>query len=306
MITRSILLQMAASRKMDHFSSHNRLAKGFAMRFIASEKMEDVTLPVRRLNSKGLSVSLDYLGEGVTTEEESEEVVQTYLKLFKLIKQENLDSNVSVKLTALGLELSESIAERNLRRLLDAAGPDQFVRIDMEGSALTDSTLNCFYQLWNGANAYRNVGVVIQSYLHRSADDIEKLIKVGARVRLCKGAYKEGPDVAFQHKSEVDSSFVSLMKRLLKDGNYPGIATHDMAMVNATQEFATQNSIGNDKYEFQMLYGVRRELQLELARKGYRIRIYTPFGDHWYPYTMRRLAERPANLRFALASILRG
>ena len=305
MLTRTVLLQMAGNKTMETFVRHNHAAGKVARRFVAGEAMEEVAAPVRVLNAKGIAVSLDFLGESVTTKEEVAVIVDTYLRLFQLIRAEQLNANVSVKLTALGLEIGDDFALRNMQRLLQFAGPDQFVRIDMEGSPLTQRTLDLFYALWEGAPSYRNVGVVIQSYLHRSADDIEKLIALGARVRLCKGAYKEPAAVAFQDKADVDNNYIALMKRLLVNGNYPAIATHDSAIIEATKRFARENSISADHFEFQMLYGVRRELQEQLVKEGYRMRVYTPFGDHWYPYFMRRLAERPANLWFAVNSILR-
>jgi len=306
MLTRSVLLHMAGSKRIETFARHNRAAGRVARRFVAGEAMEEVAVPVRALNAKGISVSLDILGESVTTRDEVAAVVDTYLRLFQLIRSERLDANVSVKLTALGLDIDDQFAYRNMARLLQAVGPDQFVRIDMEGSPFTQRTLDIFYQLWEGTPAYRNVGVVIQAYLHRSSADVERLIQSGARVRLCKGAYKEGPTVAFQDKADVDGNYIALMKRLLMDGRYPGIATHDSRMIDATKQFASENNIKSDRFEFQMLYGVRRELQDQLVREGYRLRVYTPFGDRWYPYFMRRLAERPANLWFAVNSIFRG
>jgi proline dehydrogenase len=296
---------MAGNKRMESFARHNRLAARVAGRFIAGERIEQVTEPVRALNARGITVSLDFLGESVTTEQEVAVVVDTYLRLFQHIRAECLAANVSVKLTSLGLDIDDGLACRNLERLLAAAGPEQFVRIDMEGSAYTQRTLDLFYSCWNAPGSLRNFGVVIQAYLHRSADDVERLITNGARVRLCKGAYQEPATVAYQAKAEVDANYVRLMERLLTAGTYPGIATHDSRMIEATRSYARQNDIPPSRYEFQMLYGVRRELQDELQREGYNMRVYTPFGEHWYPYMMRRLAERPANLWFAVNSMLR-
>jgi proline dehydrogenase len=306
MLTRTVLLQMAGNKKVETFVRRNAVAARFARRFIAGETLEEVPAAVRALNAKGMTASLDFLGESVTTPEEVAVVVDTYLGLFQRIRSEKLNANASVKLTALGLDIADDLALRNMQRVLQAAGPAQFVRIDMEGSPYTQRTLDLFYRLWDCVPMSRNVGVVIQSYLHRSGDDIERLIQSGARVRLCKGAYKEPASIAFQSKAEIDDNYVKLMRRLLKDGNYPGIATHDTAMIEATKQYARENKIEPSRYEFQMLYGVRRELQDQLIREGYNLRIYTPFGDHWYPYFMRRLAERPANLWFALTSMVRG
>jgi len=193
-----------------------------------------------------------------------------------------------------------------MERLLNAAGPEQFVRIDMEGSDYTQRTLDLFVRLWNSPEAYRNVGVVIQAYLYRSEKDIEMLNAMGARVRLCKGAYKEPASVAYPDKADVDANYIRLMQMLLENGNYPGIATHDPRMIEATKQFAAENNIPTDRYEFQMLYGIRRDLQVQLVKEGYSMRVYTPFGTHWYPYMMRRLAERPANLWFVVKNMLRG
>lgn len=305
MLARSVLLQMAGNKKLESFMRHNGFASRLARQFIAGETIDDVTLSVRGLNALGMHSSLDFLGESVTSEQEVAVVVDTYLRLFQRIRMENLDANVSVKLTSLGMDLGPDLALRNLQRLLDAAGPDQFVRVDMEGSPYTQATLDLFFKLWNAPRSLHNTGVVIQSYLKRSAADIEHLIQQGVRVRLCKGAYKEPAEIAYQEKKEVDASYLRLMERLLSEGNYPGIATHDLRMIDATKKFAGDHSIPQTRFEFQMLYGVRRELQEQLVREGYNMRVYTPFGSHWYPYMMRRMAERPANLWFAVNSILR-
>lgn len=306
MLARSLLLHMANNKALESFARHNSKATGVARRFVAGETIEQITEPVRQLNRLGLTASLDFLGESVTTEAEVNFVIDTYRQLFTHIEREALDTNVSIKLTSVGLDIDTELCIKNMVRLLEAAGPKQFVRIDMEGSPYTQRTLDLFFRLWNGEESrepLRNVGVVIQSYLHRSAEDVENLIRNGVRVRLCKGAYQEPATIAFQEKAEVDANYIRLMQRLLKDGNYPGIATHDDTMIAATQEFARDNKIPNSRYEFQMLYGVRRDLQVRLRREGYNVRVYTPFGTHWYPYMMRRMAERPANLFFALRSI---
>lgn len=305
MFGRTMLLQMANSKRMESFIRGNGWSSRAASRFVAGETIESVTAPVRQLNSQGLSVSLDYLGESVTNEQEVAATLDTYLRLFQHIRTESLNANVSLKLTALGLDIDPDLCYRNMVRLLTAAGPEQFVRIDMESSAYTQRTLDLFFRLWDGELSFRNVGVVIQSYLRRSAEDIERLIAAKVRVRLCKGAYKEEADVAFPEKAEVDANYVRLMRRLLLEGNYPGIATHDPAMIAATRDYAQAEQIASDRYEFQMLYGIRRDLQIELVRQGYRMRVYTPFGTHWYPYLMRRLAERPANLWFVLKNVFK-
>ncbi len=303
---RTLLLQMAGNKKMESFVRNNGLAVRSAGRFVAGESVADVIAPVQALNALGISATLDLLGESVQNEQESAQVLDTYLQLFQTIHAQSLNANVSIKLTALGLDIDSELCYRRMERLLNAAGPEQFVRIDMEGSDYTERTLDLFYRLWNSPQSYRNVGAVIQSYLRRSAEDVERLITMGARVRLCKGAYKEPEAVAFPVKADVDANYVRLMERLLQDGNYPGIATHDEKIIEATRAFATANDIGPERFEFQMLFGIRRDLQTHLVNDGYRVRVYTPFGTHWYPYMMRRLAERPANLWFVLKNSLRG
>ncbi len=306
MITRTLLLQMAGSRQLEHFARHNRIANAMAQRFIAGETIEQITEPVRQLNKRGFTVSLDFLGESVTSEQEIAGTVDTYLRLLQNIRSNELDANVSIKLTALGMDISPELASRNLQRLLKAAAPEIFVRIDMESSAHTDATLKIFRDIFTADVPLKNTGVVIQSYLRRSAADVEELINLGARVRLCKGAYQENATVAFPTKDEVDANYVRLLRRLMEHGVYPGIATHDKKMIDAAIQIKNELDLSPDKFEFQMLYGVRRELQEQLVSDGYRMRIYTPFGDHWYPYTMRRLAEKPANLKLALTSMVRG
>ncbi len=302
MITRTLLLQMAGSKKLESFLKRNRLSSRAAARFVAGETIEDAGRAAERLNQEGITVTLDYLGESVTNEQEVAEIIDMHLRLFQYIKSENLKSNVSIKLTSIGLDIDEESCYRNVERLLTAAGPDLFLRLDMEGSAYTQTTLDLFYRLW--AAGFRNVGVVIQAYLRRSEQDINRLVGDGVRVRLCKGAYKEGADVAFPDKSDVDKNYIKLSKLLLEKGNYPALATHDPAMIASAKEYAREHSITADRFEFQMLYGVRRDIQKQLIHEGYRVRVYTPFGTHWYPYFMRRLAERPANVWFVLKNML--
>jgi len=306
MLARTVLLQLASSKKLESFVRRNGWSSRAARRFVAGETIEETIGPVAALNRQGIAVSLDLLGESVKNEEQVAVTLDTYLRLFQSIRENNLDANVSLKLTALGLDIDADHCYRNMARLLTAAGEDQFVRIDMESSEYTQRTLDLFTRLWEGPEKFRNVGVVIQSYLRRSAEDIEHLIAMGARVRLCKGAYKEPAEAAYPDKSDVDANYVRLMQRLLSDGVYPGIATHDENMIAATRTYVSEQKIASDRYEFQMLYGIRRDLQLQLVKEGYRMRVYTPFGTYWYPYLMRRLAERPANLMFVLKNMLRG
>ncbi|CCW34204.1 proline dehydrogenase family protein [Chthonomonas calidirosea] len=306
MLTRTLLLQMAQNRSLETFARKNSLAARLARRFIAGETLEEIVTPVRMLNQAGMTVTLNYLGESLTSAKDMERMVITYLDLMSLIRREQLKASISLKLTSLGLDMDPKLAQQNLEHLVEVALPDIFIRIDMEGSAYTQTTLDIFYTILKKRPEYRNhLGVVIQAYLYRSEADIEELIRLKARVRLCKGAYKEPPSIAFQKPDDIRANYLKLMQRLLLEGNYPALATHDLQLINAAKLFANEHNISKDRFEFQMLYGVRRPLQQQIAKEGYNIRIYTPFGDHWYPYTMRRLAERPANLWFALQSIVR-
>ncbi len=306
MLARTLLLKLADSKQVETFARHNHSAARLSRRFVAGETIDQAMTAVTALNAQGIAASLDLLGESVRNEEQVAATVDTYLRLFQAIRKSGGDANVSLKLTALGLDIDEALCLRNMVRLLTAAGPNQFIRIDMEGSNYTQRTLDLFGELWKGSERFRSVGVVIQSYLRRSAEDVEDLIGMGARVRLCKGAYNEPETVAFPDKADVDANYVRLMKRLLSDGNYPGIATHDERMIGATLEHARTESIERDRFEFQMLYGIRRDLQSGLVERGNRMRVYTPFGNYWYPYLMRRLAERPANVWFVLKNMFRG
>jgi proline dehydrogenase len=275
-----------------------------ARRFVAGETIDDGIRACRELNRLGMSVSLDCLGESVSSRAEARHAADIYLELIDRLASEGIDGNVSLKLTQMGQDIDEAFLRENVSRVIDRAGQhNMFVRLDMEGSAYTQRTLDFFRSLW--AAGVRNVGVVIQAYMRRSGGDIEQLNADSVRVRLCKGAYKEPDAVAYQAKQEVDDNFVRLMQMLLRHGNYPGIATHDEAMIRATREFATLHSIEASRFEFQMLYGVRRDLQTMLVGAGYKVRVYVPFGEAWYPYLMRRMAERPANLFFIVNAVAR-
>lgn len=303
MIARTLLLRLAQSPRLKKLAARNGLASGLPSRFVAGEELEDTLDPVRALNLKGITASLDYLGENVQNPAEAEAYADAYMGVVTFIREKGLQANISIKLTQLGLDLGEDLALNNARRILQhAAEHDCFVRIDMEASAYTEATLRIFYALWT---TFRNVGPVIQSYLHRSASDIEKLISEGARVRLVKGAYREPPQVAYQRKSDVDRQYDLLMRELLRRGTYPAIATHDERLILAAQTYAHHQQISPDCFEFQMLYGIRRDRQASLVQQGYRLRVYVPFGHEWYGYMMRRLAERPANLWFVLKHLLR-
>lgn len=280
---------------------HNGMMRSIARRFVAGEALPDAIAVVRQINLRGMSVTLDHLGENVSTEAEAASAADDYCRMLEAIAESGVDSNVSLKLTHMGLDLGEQVAYRNTLRVLEAAG-DNFVRIDMEGSEYTDRTLAIFRRLYADR---KNVGVVIQSALYRSEADAEGLVEMGARVRLVKGAYLEPPSVAYQDKSDVDAAFVRLMQLLLLRGNYPAIASHDTRMIGATRSFALDHGIDRHRFEFQMLYGIRRDLQSSLVEAGYRMRIYVPYGTEWYPYLMRRMAERPANLMFVVGNIAR-
>ena len=302
---RNTLLYLSNQPKVFNFVRHNRMAKGFANRFVAGETLDTALAAVRQLNAQGITATLDLLGESVHNEAEARESARAYLEILDRIQEQGLDANASLKLTAMGLDISEELCIANMQDILDRAHElKTFVRLDMESSDYTQKTLDLFYERLYPS--YRgNVGIVLQSYLYRTATDVDDANKAGARVRLCKGAYKEPASVAYPEKKDVDDNYVRCMRTLLSDGHYPGIATHDEAMVEATKRFAKENSISPDRYEFQMLYGVRRDLQEKLVREGYRMRVYVPFGTQWYPYLMRRLAERPANVMFITGNIVK-
>jgi proline dehydrogenase len=302
---RNALLYLSSQPQVFKFVRKNRVAKSFASRFVAGETLETALAAVKQLNSKGITATLDLLGESVRNETEARESAHQYLRMMEEIRREKLDANASVKLTAMGLDVSEELCVSNMQNILDRARDyETFVRLDMEGSDYTAKTLDLFYERLYPS--YRgNVGIVLQSYLYRTTSDVEQANKAGARVRLCKGAYKEPATVAYPDKKDVDDSYVRCLKLLLSDGHYPGIATHDEAMVEQAKRFARDNDIAVDKFEFQMLYGVRRDLQEKLVKEGYRMRVYVPYGTQWYPYLMRRLAERPANVAFITGNVIK-
>jgi proline dehydrogenase len=274
----------------------------FARRFIAGETVEEAIAAARGVEARGLTHTLDYLGESVANLAEADAATREYLRIIDAIIAAGIGRNLSLKLTQLGLDVDRASAVDNLRRILDRAD-GFFVRIDMENSPYTDVTLNIFETLWD--QGYRHMGVVLQSDLYRTAKDAERVTRLGARIRLVKGAYREPKAVAYQRKVDVDAAYANLLQRLLLEGNYPAIATHDPALVDLTRRFARDHQIPSDRFEFQMLYGIRRDLQTELVDQGYRVRVYIPFGRQWFPYFMRRLGERPANVAFVLRGILR-
>ena len=302
---RDTLLYLSNQPRVFTFVRNNRLAKHFAKRFVAGETLAEALDVVRALNARGISASLDLLGESVTNEREARAARDEYLRILERIRDARLDANVSVKLTAMGLDIDHELCVAVVQDILARAQEyDTFVRIDMEASTYTDVTLALFEdRLYPTYKA--NVGVVLQSYLYRTFADVEHMNTLRARVRICKGAYREPPAVAYPDKKDVDANYVKCMRELMLRGNYPGIATHDQAIVNEAKRFAKEQGIAKDRFEFQMLYGIRRDLQDALVRDGYRMRVYVPFGTQWYPYLMRRLAERPANVAFITGNVIR-
>jgi proline dehydrogenase len=278
-----------------------RTPTSFARRFIAGENVDDAVAAARAVEARGLMQTLDYLGEGVTSVAEAEKATLDYLSIIKAITEAGIDRNISIKLTQLGLDADRATAVDNLRRLLDKA-EGFFVRIDMERSAYTDVTLDVFETLWQ--QGHRQIGVVLQADLRRTEGDAARVLALGARIRLVKGAYREPATIAYRRRADVNEAFERLMRLLLTKGNYPAIATHDPEMIGATRTFAASENIPADRFEFQMLYGIRRDLQMQLVGAGYRMRVYIPFGRQWYPYFMRRLAERPENVAFVVRGIL--
>lgn len=302
---RASLLWLSEQPRIFRFVRNSRLAGRMASRFVAGETIDTAMAALRDLNAGRISASLDLLGESVTRAEEARGARDVYVQLLDRIHAAGAEANVSVKLTQMGLDIDEALCLENLRAILVRARQyASFVRIDMEGSAYTQRTID-FFTRTVYPEFGNTVGVVLQSYLRRTAADVDAMIALGARVRLCKGAYKEPADIAFPDKQGVDANYVSCMERLLEHGNYPGLATHDEKLITHARAFAKGRRIDPSRYEFQMLYGVRRDLQQELRAAGYGMRVYIPFGTHWYPYLMRRLAERPANIGFVLGNIVR-
>lgn len=304
---RAGLLWLSEQPRLSRFVRRNGLAQRFAHRFVAGETVDTAVAALRDLNAIGLSATLDLLGESVSQAEAAREARDTYLEILDRIRAAGHDANVSVKLTQMGLDIEESLGVENVRAILrHARAQGNFVRVDMEGSEYTERTLRICTETLLPEFGRDHVGVVLQSYLRRTAADTEAMIGLGVRVRLCKGAYQEPADIAFPDKRDVDAMFVACAERLLSHGHYPGIATHDEAIIEHVKAYAQRSGIARDRFEFQMLYGVRRDLQQKLRAEGYNMRIYIPYGVAWYPYFMRRLAERPANVLFILRNLLRG
>jgi proline dehydrogenase len=302
-VLRASFLYLSRRRGLQRFVTRQRLTASLAYRFVAGDRLDDAVRVVADSNRRGWSASLDHLGENVTEEKAARTATDDYLAAFERIASERLNANVSVKLTQLGLDISPDLCTELLTRIVQRAQQlDNFVRVDMEGSAYTQRTLDLVLALHE---RYPNCGVVLQSYLYRTRDDVARVNAAKVRVRLVKGAYDEPADVAFPKKADVDAKFEAEMQELLLHGIYPAIATHDDRLVEATRQFAREQKIPPERFEFQMLYGIRRDLQERLLRDGYRVRIYVPYGTEWYPYLMRRLAERPANLLFIVRSLIR-
>ncbi|MGZ5444872.1 MAG: proline dehydrogenase family protein [Thermoanaerobaculia bacterium] len=303
---RAFFIALSESRMIRSVAERSRIGRRLSSRFVAGMTVEDALAATVATNAKGMSVSVDNLGENVTNLEEARHSAQLYHEMIDQLATRKLNANVSLKLTHMGLEIDETVTKQIVGELVaHAARVKNFVRIDMEGSPVTQKTLDIVRDLHGRPGNADHVGAVIQSYLRRSEQDVRDLCAEGIRIRLCKGAYKEPADVAFQEKSEVDASFVALMKIMLKSGVYHGIATHDPNMIDATIAFAKAENIPPSAFEFQMLYGVRRDLQEQLVKDGWGMRVYIPFGTEWYPYLMRRLAERPANAIFILKNLFR-
>jgi proline dehydrogenase len=304
-VLRRTLFYLSNQPRLFRYVRTSRLGRRIASRFVAGESLDDAVTAVRGLNDRHISASLDLLGESVASPEDARVATKAYVQLLDRIAAERLDANVSVKLTALGLDIATDLCVANVRQILTRARDvGNFVRLDMEGSAYTERTLTLFETCFH-PEFPEQVGIVLQSYLYRTGEDVDRALQLKCRVRLCKGAYRESPAVAFPEKRDVDAAYLHCMERLLRAGNYPGIATHDERIIEDTIRLARSARISPDRFEFQMLYGVRRDLQERLVREGWGMRVYVPYGTRWYPYLMRRLAERPANVLFILGNLAR-
>ena len=306
MISRSALLWLSRQEGLKDFATNFRIFKKLTTRFIAGETIDEAVKFIRELNNEGCSATFDHLNESVGSAAEAAREVSEYLNILSQIEQTGINSNISIKLTQFGLGLDPELAYANAHKVVeDAHRRGIFVRVDMEGSEVTQVTIDIFKRL-RAEFGLDDVGIVLQSYLRRTYKDAQELVKLPARIRICKGAYNEPAEVAFPDKRDVDDNYIRVMQLLLGSGIYHGIATHDPKMIEATTNFASRENISKDKFEFQMLFGIRRDLQRQLARDGYNLRVYVPYGKHWYPYFMRRLAERPANIWFVMKNMLKG
>ena len=301
---RETLVFLSRNKTARKVVTHARFARSASRRFVAGETVDEGIAAAHKLNEQGLAVSIDYLGESVQSREDARAAADVMIRVLDRIVAEKLDANISIKLTQMGQDIDTAFLRENVARLLDGArAADIFVRFDMESSDYVQKTLDFFRALWT--DGYHNIGIVLQSYMLRSEADATMASELGARVRLCKGAYVEPATVAYQDKPDVDRNYIALTKLLVEHGTYPGIATHDPEMIDATCQFAKEHDIAKDRFEFQMLYGVRRDLQQALVKNGYHVRVYVPFGEAWYPYLMRRMAERPANMFFIVNNVIR-
>jgi proline dehydrogenase len=303
-VSKSFFHAAARSRSLKRLASRYGMARpsSFARRFIAGEEVDEAIETAARISARGMALTLDYLGESVANLAEADIATHEYLHIIEKMVAAGIERNISLKLTQLGLDVDPAICTDNLRRVLESAQLHGFfVRIDMENSPYVAPTIEIFETLWR--QGYRDAGLVLQSALYRSENDLQRMNAIGARIRLVKGAYKEPKTVAHRRKADVDASFVRMMKALLTDGTYPAIATHDPTMIEATRRFAAEKRIALDRFEFQMLYGIRRDLQASLTAAGYKVRVYVPFGREWFPYFMRRLGERPANVMFVVRGV---
>jgi proline dehydrogenase len=307
-VLRALFISLSESRWLRAVAEGSFLGKRMSGRFVAGTEVAHALEVAQVLNNAGLGVSVDNLGENVTSSDEALHSVALYRQMLTEISARGLNANVSLKLTHMGLDVDAKLAYDNVSALVAQAAamqPKNFVRVDMEGSSYTQRTLDFVHELHKIPENKKVVGAVIQSYMRRSEDDVTRLLQDGIRIRLCKGAYQEPAEIAFQDKAEVDANYVKLIKVLLKSGIYHGLATHDEKMILEAKAFATRENIARDSFEFQMLYGIRRDLQQSLVREGWRMRVYVPFGTEWYPYLMRRLAERPANVWFIARNLVR-
>jgi proline dehydrogenase len=305
---RTLFVRLSENPSLRSFAERSSLGRRVSGRFVAGTEIADAVRATQAINRAGMSVSIDNLGENVTNPDEARHSAELYHQILDAIVANQLNANISLKLTHMGLDVDERLAREIVSRLVAKAAsmnPPGFVRVDMEGSPYTQRTLDFVHELHRMPGNGNSVGTVIQSYLKRSESDVEKLLAERIRIRLCKGAYKESADIAFADKADVDANYVKLMKILMKSGIYHGLATHDESIIRQAQAFATSERLARDSFEFQMLYGIRRDLQQRLVREGWRVRVYIPFGSEWYPYFMRRLGERPANVLFIARNLLR-
>jgi proline dehydrogenase len=306
---RTFFVRLSENPSLRHFAERSSLGRRVSNRFVAGTEIADAVRATQAINRAGMSVSIDNLGENVANPDEARHSSELYHQILDAIRANQLNANISLKLTHMGLDVDEKLAREIVSGLVAKAAsmdhPAGFVRVDMEGSPYTQRTLEFVHELHRIPGNANSVGTVIQSYLKRSEGDVEKLLSEGIRIRLCKGAYKEPAEIAFPDKADVDANYVRLMKILMKSGIYHGLATHDESIIQQARAFATREKLSRDSFEFQMLYGIRRDLQQKLVREGWRVRVYIPFGSEWYPYFMRRLGERPANVLFIARNLLR-